>query len=264
MLDTDLTDVQKLKLLRRFSQLSRSAEAQIHGGARSAVIMALFDALELFQEGRLESVTPASWGDHWVGVEPKGIQTVCDMNVRTIRFSPTVRHYIKLFKPRCVGELYYIDIGGRANNEMLESLWLRFGIPVNADPIALGWKPVYWQDTSLMSELGTLILGEKQVCDGRKYHKQGIHYLGEALSRARNFSAGKQRYAQILGINELIRPPSRLWSTLVVPPDWPLPNWAYEELWRAELPRIAEDRRERLEIMREIRAERRKRQKKKE
>ncbi len=236
-----MTDAQTLKLLKRFSKLMHSAEACIHSDAHSiGEVMALFDAVQLFHEGRLAGVVPKGTRENLPPLE------VFDLKVNSIAIPSAVQHYISELEPHCLGELFYIRIKGNAWREFMELIALRCGVPVDTDPLALGWKPKYWSDNALMAQMNDLILRREptppQSRDwfsldrghAREYHRLGIHYVGEGLKKLRSRKPdGEWQYCMVhrLGWRKEFFP----WPTFLVPPDWSSPDWTKEKLWKTEL-----------------------------
>lgn len=136
---------------------------------------------------------------------------------------------------RLVGEYYYINRPSGPEKTELFKATIKLRLPLKADPIAAGWKPGYWQNEKLM-----LLLNEPMLYSSIhpyykelsvRFHKRGVHYLGELLRAHQENAIPKEMRAREL----ISRTGSLLWPTFIVPPNWKAPDWRMDERWEREL-----------------------------
>lgn len=254
-----MSDNLKLELLGRLSKGVHEAEQNIHKGDRtSGEVAALLDALDLFKEKKLGNIPlyPRS---------VSGIQDIFDLKPRARWFSGKMVEWFYDRRPRYVGELYYIHDGRISTLRAV--LAFRFDIPCDADPVALGWKPPYWNDEHTMLELDQFFYELKYDVDAEALHRRGIHCKGDLLAQV-GVRKSRLSYTECCYWNEDLERQgdkgflgdfsknSKLWPTFVVPPTWSPPDWREDEGWKAELKKIEEQRRERREAVRECKRKR--------
>ena len=145
-----------------------------------------------------------------------------------------------------LGEVYYMSHMTKLEKRDLHLFSMRNGVPMKADPLALGWKPPYWQDQELRNELETPLyrLRPKLVIP---CHKKDIHYVGEFLTAwQKNIlprSITKRVVNNTVGDSAI----PRMRSMMLVPPDWTAPNWKKDENWPAEIKSIKDHLKRRMD-----------------
>ncbi len=136
-----------------------------------------------------------------------------------------------------------------------------FGLRYYTDPVAVGWKPSYWDDPQFMALLNTpccvyfgewgnwehkraeayrLNFGTRTLA--RWLHSEGIHYMGQYLHYVQRDHWKLEKAAEEL-VNTVQQ---KLWAGAFVPPQWQPPKEIPDE-WLVEEQKIAEEIKQRKE-----------------
>jgi len=272
---TGMTSKEKLQTLHRLSALSGSAEDIIQKGTRSpGGVLLLLEALQAFKDDTLGAIVRIPRRDLFF----EEISMRCNLEIRDVPFSPDDQRYLKRRGLRYVGEIFYVwfdprSIHARKTEERIkEVLTSRLSLVGDLDPIALGWKPFYWSDTTYTDEFNVLILERHPTSPevpnwdrfvrlqsyersrrgmehphfrgiARRLHLRGIHFFGEEFVQERNdhCPSGKRSTGSMEELQIHLRGSgSRLWAGFLVPPNWVFPNWR-GDLWEAELLQIEKE-----------------------
>ncbi len=209
------------------------------------------------------------------------VPEVFDIAIPSIALSKDDERMLKRRGVRYLGELFSVwfdprsPISKKRGERIMAFVSRTFGIPVDADPIALGWKPCYWSDPSFLAELNVLVLGrcptppapdwERYVALGpyrrsregmnrfdyrgvaRRIHAWGKrHFMGELIASCDAHIRGHKDHCPSgkRGLGDLDSLPrdlrevhSPLWAAARIPSDWTAPDWR-GELWQKELAEI--------------------------
>lgn len=126
---------------------------------------------------------------------------------------------------RFVGEWYYVKT--RKNSpadDIGEFLQSALDLPVECDPLALGWRPPYWDDASF-KELLDQPLNTVHNNKGYEvwwYYSRGFRYVGEFLARRReaNEDGKLQLSPGALQQHQESLADTQLWAGMLLPPKW--------------------------------------------
>ncbi len=270
--DTGMSDKQKLAINGRLDKLSCLARGEVTKGTRSrADADVLLQALQAFKENRLGGIINRS------ATAMKGAELIRVLNTK-IDDLPLSKEEKKYFRQRGVmllGELYYVifDPRSRSSREfgekVFETLNRQLNVPESLDPLAIGWRPCYWDEPGFNVALNKTVMeafGEMRAENDKVYelrrrktfpgmlsqdapytstharvlNQLGVHYMAQLLDMGRrpngragspstNWSTGK------LGVRRSVlgKAITSLHAAALVPPDW-TPVCEVPQAWVAE------------------------------
>lgn len=235
---------------KRYSSLIRKSSRLIKDGKREdRDVTALLVALEEFTTGKKVTLFARySLPIQAVGLHEEDMEFLQNSGVRF------------------VGEASYMI--GFDSSYKKQRLQQALGLPKDADPIAEGWHPPYWDDERFTALLNTPCVdyfGErvpknrspddrwiegsfvKSRTAARRSHYEGVHYMAQYLRdyRARHRWSGKDKWRahDMSRLQRCLRNDAGgdiLWPMAFIPKDWK-PSRLIPDAWRREEEKIAEE-----------------------
>lgn len=212
------------------ADLHAQAILLIKKGARTATMIDMLrQALQLFKENRLLATIA---GGVQLVRDQKLLFQVLSSSLFDLPLEKSVRRFLLRIGVELVGELYYAELDPRPHavttKKLHGILTGTLNLPTKLDPLALGWQPPYWSDNTfyraLNQPIGVLVRAQDEY-DLWRFHKRGLHYVGQLLHSGEHLSAAwlrqrRWKIRQDRGIRVgMIRPPG--WKRPAeVPQEW--------------------------------------------
>ena len=270
--ETGLTSRQKLDLVQRIGALGLNAQTLIVNDKRSGSdVETLLRALQAFKENRLGGIIFSERTFNLASL------AACSIEVVSLPFEKEDQKWMRLRGVRYVGEIYYVHFDAKSSysvargKRVLSFLEGRFSLPMNMDPLALGWKPPYWNSMT-KADLSRLILNEmptppepnwdevSELINGPWYrrqgfkhrpmyrgiarllHQRGAHFIVDIFLTtypSQNCPANKRSSGMLKSLMSDLRAcGSTMWAGALVPP---MPRAPWESRWKDELAAIEEE-----------------------